>query len=244
MKKIILLTIFLLLSFNSIAQTPIEFVVSASPGGPNDIVTRLVADKLSRNTSLKFIVLNKPGAAHTIGYNYVLNSDKPTLLMSTSEITKHDVYGHLEELHTAGYFTNILFVSEKSGIRNINQLIEISKKREITFGHGGINTFSHSAMESICSTLLKCLPVSYKSAAEGMLGLMSNQIDAYAIASYGSKQFLENNKVTPIYEIKVSDNKGWFKLFAKNLSEKDKSAIVSVLKSQDTKFFDDMGFKK
>lgn len=77
-----------------------------------------------------------------------------------------------------------------------------------------------------------------------MLAVMSGQIDAYALASYGSKQFLENDKVSAIYEIRSSKDKSWFKLFAKNMSSKDIETIRQVLSKQDKKFYYDMGFDK
>lgn len=222
----------------------IEFIVSASAGGPNDTVTRKLVEKLEKNSDLQFIVLNKPGAAHVIGYNHVLNSTKPTLIMSTPEIMNHEVFSRVDDLFNAGYFTNTLFVSQKSGIKNIKQLIDLSKTREILFGHGGIGTYSHSAMEQMCQSELRCLAVPYKSGANGMIALMSNEIDAYALASYGSRQFLENEKVLAIHEIRASKDNSWFKLFAKNVSSKDKETIRNILKAQDVKFYNDMGFEK
>lgn len=225
------------------AQT-IEFIVSASAGGPNDTVTRKIADKLENTLNKQIVVLNKPGAAHTIAYNHVLSTNKPTLIMATSEVVNHPVYQHLDEVFLAGYFTNTLFVSRKSSITNIDQLIALSKSREILFGHGGMATFSYMAMQIICEKKLRCLPVAYRSAAEGMLGVMSGHIDAYAIVSYGSKQFLENDKITAVYEIDVSPDKGWFKLFSRNISLSDRESIRKILQSQDFKFYSDMGFKK
>ena len=112
MKIITLLAI--IISFNVGAQPAIEFVVSAAPGGPNDTVTRKLVEKLEKNTPLKFIVLNKAGAAHVIGYNHVLNSDKPTLIMSTPEITNHDVYPTLDEVYNAGYFSKTVGIASSN----------------------------------------------------------------------------------------------------------------------------------
>ena len=224
----------------------IDFIVTASPGGPNDTVTRKIVEELEKETSLKFVIINKPGAAHTIGYRHVLESDRPTLVMSTPEITNHEVYQKVEELYNAGYFTNTLFVSRNSGVKDIKQLYELSKKRDINFGHGGVGTYSHLAMEHVCTNQLqnKCLAIGYKSGANGILGVMTGEIDAYALASYGSTQFLQNDKLSAIYEIRVGREKSWFKLFSKNLSEKDKSTILEVLKTRPFKFYYDMGFEK
>ena len=242
--KIISLLVSLVLSFNVNAQNTIEFVVSASAGGPNDIVTRKIVEALEQHTKLKFVVFNKPGASHTLAYNYIINSDKPLLIMSTPEISKHPVHTQVDELYNVGYFTNTLFVSEKSGIKSLKQLEDISKSRDILFGHGGHGTYSYMAMNIVCEKTLRCLQIPYKSGASGMLAVMTGEIDAYAIANYGVKHFFENTKITPISEIKATRDKSWFKLFSKNVSAKDTEIIVNVLASQDIKFYKDMGFEK
>lgn len=220
---------------------PIEVVVTASPGGPDDTVTRKIVEKIETNSNLKFVIFNKPGAAHTIGYSYVHDSIKPTIVMSTPEIVDHVVYSDLTELYNIGYFYNILFVSQKSGI---NSLDELAKKQEVSFGHGGIGSYSYLAMKKVCDKKLKCLDVPYKSAAEGMMAIMSNTIDAYAVVSYGSKQYLENDRIKPIHNIRIGNDKSWFKLYSKNLSKEDMDNIKNILKTTNINFYVDMGFEK
>jgi tripartite-type tricarboxylate transporter receptor subunit TctC len=219
--------------------------VSASAGGPNDTVTRAISAELEKN-NLKIIVLNKPGAAHTIAYQYAYDSDKPTLIMSTSEITHHKVHGQLDEIFNAGYFRNVLYVSSKSNINHINDLISISKNRQIKFGYGGVGSYSHMAMKTICEHKLNsnCLEVAYKGGSVGMLDVMRGEIDAYALVSYGSSQFSNNDKLKAIYDIDIGKEKSWFKLFSKNISLKDRQIILDTLNSLDNKFYQDMGFKK
>lgn len=223
---------------------PIDFIVSASPGGPNDTITRKLVEKLEKQTNLEFVILNKPGGAHTIAYNHVLNTNRPTLIISTPEIDNHEVIQHVDELYNAGHFTNILFVSQKSGIKNIKDLKTLSKTREINFGHGGVGSSSYFAMETMCEKTLRCLDVPYKSGIEGMLGVLTGTIDTFALASHGAKAFLENEKYVAIYNVKMGKDKTWIKLFSKNLSNKDKETIINVLKSQDSKFYVNMGLEK
>ncbi len=56
--------------------------------------------------------------------------------------------------------------------------------------------------------------------------------------------FFENDKLVPIQDIVFSKDNSWFKLFSKNISKKDQEIIATALKSQDLKFYTDMGFKK
>jgi tripartite-type tricarboxylate transporter receptor subunit TctC len=239
---IILLSVFFALNVSSAER--IEVIVSASPGGPADVITRKTIERLEKQTNLQFIVLNKPGGERVIAYNYLNNTTKPTLIFETPEIEKHEVFTQIDEIFNLGHFYSILLVSEKSRIKNLNQLIDLSKQREIIFGHASIGSYSHLASKQLCEKTLRCLGIPYKSSAEGMIGLMAGTIDAYAIVSYGSKQFVDNDKYVAIHNIRFDREKSWCKLFGKNLSEKDIQSIAYVLKSTDSRFFTEMGFDK
>lgn len=233
-----------LFALNVTSAERIEVVVSASPGGPNDTVTRKIVDKLEKQTDFQFVILNKSGGERVIAYNYVNNTTKPVLILETQEIEKHEVFSKVDDIFTLGYFYNILLVSEKSGIKNISQLIELSKQREINFGHASIGSYSHLASKYMCDKTLRCLSVPYKSSAEGMIGLLTGTIDAYAIVSYGSKQFIDNTRYVAIHNIRLERDKSWYKMFSKNLPEKDIQSIRYVLQSLDSRFFAEMGFDK
>ncbi|MGE4284495.1 MAG: tripartite tricarboxylate transporter substrate binding protein [Clostridia bacterium] len=51
----------------------VEYVVSASPGGGSDIIARVIADIVQKNNLAPkpLMVVNKPGGACAVGYNYV-----------------------------------------------------------------------------------------------------------------------------------------------------------------------------
>ena len=233
----------LLLWINIAYAQPIEFVVSASPGGPADTASRRIADKIRDSSNIKMTVVNRSGAAHTIAYNYMASAKTPVMLIATSEINSHDVINYVEDLYTLGHFDMVLFASSKSSLYNLNDLINLSKSREINFGAPGVKgSFSYAVMDSLCSTQLRCLRVPYKSGAEGMLAIMIGDIDVYALPSIGISQFLENDKLRIIHTIKNKD--AWFKIFVKNLSQNDKQTILKILKDQDIKFYTDLGFQK
>jgi len=264
MKKLLLLLLF---TCNLHAE-PIEFIVPGLAGGSDDLTTRQIVKELESNSDLKFVVVDKPGAAHNIGFAYMKTTNKPSLMIATDVIIKNKVNAKegypdgivdvVEPIYFLGEFSNIMFVSSKSNLYSIKDLIELSKKRAIKFGHGGVGTYSYNSLTRLCDTVLNCLPVPYKSGAASLLDLMNNTIDAYAFVSNGADAFIENKDLSPIMmysntkhplfdvptlpkQMKKLEIKEWLMLFGKNMSDKDMDTIKEVLKKEPSKFYTDMG---
>lgn len=257
MKKI--LVTFIVLFSSLVNAQNIEFVIKSSPGGPDDTLTRKIAMHFEKNTNMNFVAINKPGASHSIGYSYFENVNVPALVIADPNIQQHSVYSSSEKLITIGAFSNILFVRKDSGIKNYNDLVELSKTREIKFGHGGEGTWGHLAAVELCKSSLRCIMVPYKSGAPGMLDLMSGQIDAFAIISYGTSQYLANEKLSAIMifsntkhsvynaiptlpnTMKTFEIKHNIDIFARNLNDSQKRDIIKAFSTLDKQFLLDMG---
>lgn len=207
------------------AQT-VEFVVTASPGGPNDTLSRKIAEKLDA-AGVSTVIINKPGAAHMIGYNYILNTDKPTLFVSTDTIPMQLRYKSVA-IKELGRFSNYVYVASNSGVASYEDLLALSKTRQINFGHGGIGTYSFQAMEQVCQKV-DCLPVPYKSGADGMVAMLSGTIDTYALISYGAEAFEGNPNYKRILKVKPNNSTNWVILFGRNLPENIVSKVEKAV---------------
>ncbi|MBI2318690.1 MAG: hypothetical protein HYU75_17295 [Betaproteobacteria bacterium] len=67
---------------------PIRFVVPLLPGGGNDLLARLFAERMQSALGQPVVVENKPGAGGNIGTEFVARqpADGYTLLMATSTL--------------------------------------------------------------------------------------------------------------------------------------------------------------
>src|SRR5579864_3258012 len=77
---------------------PVKVVVANTPGGPSDIVARIVTAALQQSTGKTFIVENRGGAGGNIGMEYVArsNPDGYTILLATNAFSVN--YGLYNQL--------------------------------------------------------------------------------------------------------------------------------------------------
>ena len=77
---------------------PIKFVVANTPGGPSDIVGRIVTAALQESTGKTFIIENRGGAGGNLGMEYVAHSDPDgyTILLGTNAFSvNYSLYNSL-----------------------------------------------------------------------------------------------------------------------------------------------------
>src|SRR3974377_491921 len=70
------------------ANKPGRIIVAVPPGGPTDIVARMLADKLSKLWDQQVFIENKGGAGTNIGNEYAARSDPDgyTILFATASL--------------------------------------------------------------------------------------------------------------------------------------------------------------
>src|SRR5262245_23694222 len=73
-------------AFAAYPDRPIKIVVANTPGGPSDIIARIMAAAMQETMGGSVIVENKGGAGGNIGMGYAARSepDGYTILLSTS----------------------------------------------------------------------------------------------------------------------------------------------------------------
>jgi hypothetical protein len=116
---------------------PINVVAATSPGGGIDFFARVVAQKLS-DSGMRAIVVNKPGANGTIGFEFVAKSppDGYTLLMTAgSFVTTPMLYDKVPydgerdftPVIDSGYIPLILVTPPSFPPKTVKELIALAK---------------------------------------------------------------------------------------------------------------------
>ena len=93
-KKFIISIALLIMSAGAMAtdysyfkSQPLTIVIPYGPGGNTDIIGRLLASRITSQTGIKTVVLNKPGGAGIIGSNYVVQAPADGFTITPTVVT-------------------------------------------------------------------------------------------------------------------------------------------------------------
>lgn len=131
----------------SYPERPVRIVVGFAPGGTNDILARLIAEKLHEKFGQSFVVENRPGAGSTIGNDIVAKSkaDGYTLLVSSSgglttapvlmRNVPYNPVNDFEPIALLASFPLVVTVPATLPVKSFQELVNFSK----TLGDGRLN---------------------------------------------------------------------------------------------------------
>jgi tripartite-type tricarboxylate transporter receptor subunit TctC len=195
------IALFLLSAGMAVAQSypskAIRMVMPFPPGGPTDIVGRLVAQKLSDQIGQSVVADSRPGASGNVGleiaskapadgYTIVLSS--PVIALSPLLYGKlnYDPWKDLAPIALVGAVRNVLVVHPSVPAKDLKELVAIARKQpgKLSYGSGGIGTTTHLAPELFKSLeKLDILHVPYKGSGLALIGLASGQVDMEVVAA-------------------------------------------------------------
>ncbi len=192
----ILVTLFLALSVMGPAHAqdwpskPIRFVVPFPPGGGNDILGRVVGDRLSQSLGQPVVVENKPGAGGNIGAEQVARSapDGYSFLVASHAglVFNPNLYSKmsfdtLKDLAPVGLMGSlpvVVVVHPELPANNVRELIALAKSKPqgLSYASAGTGTPHHLAAELFKSmTGTSIVHVPYKGGAPAAADLLAGR---------------------------------------------------------------------
>jgi tripartite-type tricarboxylate transporter receptor subunit TctC len=145
---------------------PVHVIVPFAPGGPVDIIARLVGAKLNETLGQQFVVENRAGAGGNIGAAAVAKSapDGYTVLMTSSAIVVnvslyanpgYDAERDFIAVAIPASQPNMIFVNASLPARTLPELISQSRGKKIAFASPGQGTTPHLTGENILRVIAK-----------------------------------------------------------------------------------------
>ena len=162
---------------------PVNLVVAFTPGGPSDVLARIVGKQLTEMLGQPFIIENRPGAGGNIAAEQVANAapDGHTLLMGNNSIlaTNHALYNKINydpqkdfiPISLIGTQANILVVNPSVPAHSMAELIALAKARPgyLNFASSGRGAAAHLAGELFkTAAKIDIVHVAYKGAAPAL----------------------------------------------------------------------------
>jgi tripartite-type tricarboxylate transporter receptor subunit TctC len=171
---------------------PIQIIVTFPPGGSADFVARIIAEPMSTSLGQQVAVVNKAGAAGTVGTEFVATApaDGYTLaltsvgaLVLSPAMSKKSPYETLRDfapISLAAKVFEITVASKASGIHSLPELVAAAKQRpgKLTYGSTGIGSLPHVAGELLkLEAGIDLVHVPYTGGATAMSDLLAGRID-------------------------------------------------------------------
>jgi tripartite-type tricarboxylate transporter receptor subunit TctC len=187
----------------------VKLIYPYGSGGGGDIITRIMADRLSRKLGQQFIIENRPGAGGVIGSDFVAKAraDGYTLLISGMgshvvapilSVAPYDPLKDFTHIALLGGPPLVLAVHKDFPPRSLAQFLEYSKSRSegVVFGSPGLGTHGHLVGELLnTKTGGRMIHAPYKGGGQAVADLVAGHIPSAVITLGPSAQFARVGKL-------------------------------------------------
>ncbi len=166
---------------------PIRYLVAFAPGGINDIMARIVAQKLTESWGQPVIVDNRPGAGGNLaagilarttpdGYTFMNISTAHTISQTLYAKLDYSLERDLTPVVVLGNSPLIMVVNAGLPATNLAELIDQAKKRKLVYASGGVGVISHLAMEMFkVAAKIDVIHVPFKGVGPAVPALLSGE---------------------------------------------------------------------
>jgi tripartite-type tricarboxylate transporter receptor subunit TctC len=182
---------------------PIKFIVPFTPGGGNDILARVVGEKLAPVIGQPVVIENRPGAGGNIGANFVAKSaaDGYTFLIAAAAILTvnphlyttlpYDPLKDFDAVAMLGVLPVVLAVNADVPAKSVQELIALAKDKPnlLSYASAGPGTPHHLAAELFKSmTGISMVHIPYTGGAPAATDLIAGRVQV---------MFAPINNITP-----------------------------------------------
>ena len=211
MFQAVLLTLIAASSVPAFAQPypnkPVRFIVAFAPGGPVDVVARLVAQKMQDILGQSVVVENRPSSSGNLGAQYVARSqpDGYTVLVTSSafvvnvSLFKEPGYDVKEfvPIVQAATQPNVIVVNSTFPAKTLPELLEMAKTQKLAYASPGTGTTPHLTGEHIFKAIahLDVVHVPHKGAGPAATAVVSGEPPIGSLAVTAPIPFIKEGRL-------------------------------------------------
>jgi tripartite-type tricarboxylate transporter receptor subunit TctC len=169
---------------------PIRMIIGFAPGGPTDIVSRIIAQKMSEQMGQQVVVENRPGAGGNLaaevaakaapdGYTTFYNTSAITIAPSFFGKLAYDPLKDYAPVGLAATVPMVLVINPALGPRSLREFIDFARSRQgrLNYASSGSGTIVHLAGALFTKEAgIQAVHVPYRGSAPAMTDLMAGQV--------------------------------------------------------------------
>ncbi|MBT9475004.1 tripartite tricarboxylate transporter substrate binding protein [Polaromonas sp.] len=191
-------------------EKPIRLIVPSAPGGAPDVLMRTLAQQLSQQMGVPFVIDNKPGGSYTIGTMDLVRSPADGYTLAYGNVVSlatnrsllasvpYDVDKDLTLISNTLRLANMMIVNNSLPVKNVPELIAYAKKNpgKLAFASDGNGTTAHLGVElfkSMTGTFM--LHVPYRGATAAITDLVGGGIQLMIINTPVSGPLAQSGRV-------------------------------------------------
>ena len=187
---------------------PIRLVVPFTPGGSQDVIARLFAQKLAESFGQQVVVDNRGGAAGLIAAELVAKAPKDgyTIFLVTGGPISLAPALHAklayDPLKDFVYITQLvdtpmaLVVTPSLPAKSVAELVALAKSKPLNYASTGNGTISHLTMEALKhATGINVTHVPYKGAAPAFVDMLSGQVSLMFTSTASAVPYTSSGKL-------------------------------------------------
>jgi tripartite-type tricarboxylate transporter receptor subunit TctC len=192
---------------------PVKIVVPQAPGSGADVVSRMLADSMSKDLGQAVVVDNRPGANGVVASSLVAKeaADGYTLLQTSVSLVsfnkymyKNVPYDPIKDFTFIAPIADASFVlvaSNASGIRTWADFLARAKARPdtLTFGSAGAGNSTHLYTEMVArKSGLTLRHIPYKGSGPALLAIVAGEVDVMVVPTVVAATQITGGKVAAL----------------------------------------------
>ena len=174
---------------------PVRLVITFPPGGPSEIVSRMVGERLQGVFKQPFVIENRVGASGNIGaeavasaadgYSFGVTTD--TLFTVNPHVFRKmpfDPWRDIVPVTLLGSFSQMMVCNPAVPAKTLGELLQLAKREPLTYASGGPGVPGHLAAELLLASAgVSMLHVPYKGPAAATTDVMGGQVHCGFLAT-------------------------------------------------------------
>jgi len=196
----------------SYPSKPVRFILPFPPGGPTDILGRIIGQRLAVQLNQPVVPENRPGAGGNVGTEfaakqpadgYAIVLASPSLSISPGLYKKlgYDPVKDFAPITLVAQIPNVLLVHPSVPAKTLKEFVQLAKAHpgKLNFGSGGLGTSNHLGSEMLRGlTGINMVHVPYKGSNEAMIGMIGGHVDMVVIGVPPTLPHIKAGRVRPL----------------------------------------------